>query len=354
MSITNDTAQSGFHVFWGEIAPCDHLLQIYATDEVFLEALEVFVCGGIRAGEAVIVIATAAHLGALNDRIIACGVDVDAARSQDQYIPLDAEATVSKILVGGMPDEELFKQLIKGLIARAGRNSRRVRVFGEMVAILWAEGLNGATVRLEHLWHEFCQQEGSSVFCAYPRIGFTQNFDASIKDICAAHNRVVPAGYPIQGNYSMPSDSRNGGRSDIPQIFNDLPAKARGLKAIIVEDEAIFAETLRELLQELGFIIVGVTGSGREAIECAKSIQPDFVLMDCQIKSDLNGPETAVVIQGLTDRPVPIVFLTAHKASDYPLIQAVAPYVYLRKPFSDADLKAILNDALRLRTEATH
>lgn len=121
------------------------------------------------------------------------------------------------------------------------------------------------------------------------------------------------------------------------------------LKALIVEDEAIVAEDLRSKLQELGFNVIAVTDSGREAIECAKETQPDVVLMDFQIKSDLNGTEAAVVIQGMTDSPIPIVFLTAHAASEFPLLRAVAPYIYLRKPFSDADLKRILNDAVRLR-----
>src|SRR5688500_19228341 len=52
---------------------------------------------------------------------------------------------------------------------------RSVRAFGEMVAVLWANGHNGATVRLEHLWHAFCQSEAFSLFCAYPKTGFTQD-----------------------------------------------------------------------------------------------------------------------------------------------------------------------------------
>jgi two-component system, response regulator PdtaR len=124
------------------------------------------------------------------------------------------------------------------------------------------------------------------------------------------------------------------------------------LKALIVEDEAIVAEGLKLKLQELGFNVIGVTGSGREAIECAKETHPDLVLMDFQIRSDLDGTEAAVVIQGMTESPIPIVFLTAHAASEFPLLRAVAPYVYLRKPFSDADLKQILDDAIKLRAPA--
>jgi hypothetical protein len=191
MNIGGDLQRSGIDVFWGEIAPCEHLVQICADDGVFLDSLEGFLRGGIMAGDGVLVIATASHLNAVEDRLRVHGFDVDAARSRDQYIPLDAEQTLSKFMVGGWPDDDLFKDLVTELIARAGRDGRRVRAFGEMVAVLWARGHNGATVRLEHLWHKLCQEEAFSLFCAYPRIGFTQGADASIREISAMHSKVV-------------------------------------------------------------------------------------------------------------------------------------------------------------------
>ncbi len=54
------------------------------------------------------------------------------------------------------------------------RDGRRVRAFGEMVAVLWDQGQNAATVRLEHLWHKLCPEEKDfSLFCTYPKAGFT-------------------------------------------------------------------------------------------------------------------------------------------------------------------------------------
>ena len=58
-----------------------------------------------------------------------------------------------------------------------------------------------------------------------------------------------------------------------------------------------------------------------------------LVLMDFQIKSDLNGTEAAVVIQGMTDHsPIPIVFLTAHAAVEFPLL-ARSPVCIFEKTF---------------------
>ncbi len=183
--------QQGSDIFWAEITPCDHMVQIYEDDAVFLDSLEGFVGGGIRADDSVIVIATAAHLNALENRLRAQGVEIGAARARDRYIPLDADETLSKFMRKGWPDEDLFAQLVTGLIARARTGGRRVRAFGEMVAVLWAQGQNGATIRLEHLWHAVCQEQGFSLFCAYPRTGFTQDATVSMREICATHSKVI-------------------------------------------------------------------------------------------------------------------------------------------------------------------
>lgn len=99
MNTTIDNPQRGSDIFWGEIAPCEHLVQIYAEQGVFLDSLEGFVAGGLLANEGVIVIATKAHLIALEQRLWARGLDLSAARERDQYIPLDATEALSKFLV---------------------------------------------------------------------------------------------------------------------------------------------------------------------------------------------------------------------------------------------------------------
>jgi hypothetical protein len=95
-------------------------------------------------------------------------------------------------MLNGWPDDYLFEQIVTTLIARAGKGGgRRVRAFGEMVAMLWSQGNAGATVRLEHLWNRMCEQRGLSLLCAYPEIGFTRDADAALREICAAHSKVL-------------------------------------------------------------------------------------------------------------------------------------------------------------------
>ena len=178
-------------VFWGEISPCEHLVQIYEDDDAFLDSLEGFIAGGIMAGDGVVVIATPPHAAALNTRLTRRGIDVASAIEADQFLLLDAEDTLSQFMINDWPDDLLFRELVTRLLQRAKGEGRRVRAFGEMVALLWAQGNNGATVRLEHLWHRLCDEQSFSLFCAYPSSGFTQDASASIKEICDTHSRVV-------------------------------------------------------------------------------------------------------------------------------------------------------------------
>ena len=96
-------------------------------------------------------------------------------------------------MVDGWPDEERFANTIGALLGRAGRDGRKVRAFGEMVALLWAQGHNGATVRLEHLWNEVCTNHALALFCAYPRIGATRDLAESLAEVCALHSKVSAA-----------------------------------------------------------------------------------------------------------------------------------------------------------------
>lgn len=180
------------HIFWGEMAPCEHLVQFYENDSVFISTLESFVRSGIDSGDSVILIATDGTLKAIDQRMSERGVSLKNARRRNQYVALEAKETLSKFVVNGWPDDELFKKVITEVIDRSRGDGRKVRAFGEMVAVLWAEGKSGATVRLEYLWHRLCEKEVFSLLCAYPKSGFTQDAEASMKEICDAHSRVIP------------------------------------------------------------------------------------------------------------------------------------------------------------------
>jgi len=177
--------------FWGEIAPCEHVLQIYENNEVFINTLSGFVGDGINSGESTIVIATECHLESLENKLRAHGINVNSLIREDQYIPVNAEWALSQFMIDGWPDSKLFFSWVSEFLIKVRTKNRKVRAFGEMVAVLWAQGNNGATVQLEHLWNQFCAHEDLTLFCAYPKSGFTEDAAVSLEKICAAHSKLI-------------------------------------------------------------------------------------------------------------------------------------------------------------------
>lgn len=188
---SGEWTRSNMQVFWGEIAPCDHVVQIYENDKIFLDSLEGFIGSGILAGDSTIIIVTAEHKMALETRLIKHGFDLAALAAADRYVALDASEMLSRFMVNNWPDEKLFFELITDLLKRVQKNNRKIRAFGEMVALLWEQGYNGATVQLENLWNQLHKKDEFTLFCAYPKIGFTQDMSSSLDEICCAHSKVV-------------------------------------------------------------------------------------------------------------------------------------------------------------------
>lgn len=192
MDFEQNSRSAGADVFWGEMSPSEHFVQIYDADEAFMDTLEGFIGKGLESGDSAIVIATSAHRRALETRLTAKGLDLNAARLDDSYIDLDAEESLQKFIVDGWPDDARFTAFVGGVLTRARAKGQKVRAFGEMVAIMWGRGDHSATVRLEHLWHKLCLAESFSLFCAYPKVGFTESPATAIDMLCATHSKVFP------------------------------------------------------------------------------------------------------------------------------------------------------------------
>jgi PAS domain S-box-containing protein/excisionase family DNA binding protein len=181
-------------VDWREMGAFEHLVQFYETDAFLLDAVGDFIGTALRAGDAAIVIATAAHCAGLEERLQGDGLDLAAARACAQYVSLDAAEVLSRFMVDGVPAPARFGEVVGDIVARAAAGGRRVRIFGEMVALLAVAGDDAAAIRLEALWNDLQQTHAFALLCAYPmdHLGGEARADL-VGDVCAAHSRVVPA-----------------------------------------------------------------------------------------------------------------------------------------------------------------
>ncbi len=110
----------------------------------------------------------------------------------------------------------------------------------------------------------------------------------------------------------------------------------RKLKVLIADDEAIRLLSLKAQLRSLDMETIGEAGNGREAVELARELRPDIVIMDIKMP-DLDGIEAAKIITA--ERPVPIVLLTAYGERELAeRAMEAGIFAYLIKPVSEADL----------------
>jgi len=116
-------------------------------------------------------------------------------------------------------------------------------------------------------------------------------------------------------------------------------------KILIADDEAYISTQLEERLTFIGYDVVGKASSGEAAIDMARSLRPDLVLMDIIMPGNLDGIAAAEIIK--EEQNIPVIFLTAY--TDDKLIERarnVEPFGYIVKPFQEREIKAVIEVAL--------
>jgi MEDS: MEthanogen/methylotroph, DcmR Sensory domain len=188
-----------------------HVVQFYGRDEELTERVTDYLLGALASGGVAIVIATPEHRHEFETRLAQAGVDLAAARDDGSYLARDAAQTLSQLMAAGQLDGAAFDRVVGTVIAAAGAGGRPVRAFGEMVALLWDDGLVSAAVRLETMWEELGGKHPFSLFCGYRTDAVTRDMDA-FAEVCRLHGEIV------------------GGRSGTARPFafsREAPAEAR-------------------------------------------------------------------------------------------------------------------------------
>jgi len=113
----------------------------------------------------------------------------------------------------------------------------------------------------------------------------------------------------------------------------------------VVDDEAIIILQLKERLTAMGYCVAGMAASGEDAVDKARSLRPDIVLMDIVMPGTMDGIEAAKIIKAELD--IPVIFVTSF-ADDTVIEKAKSarPYGYIVKPFNVLEIKAAIEVAL--------
>ena len=135
-----------------------------------------------------------------------------------------------------------------------------------------------------------------------------------------------------------------------------------GAKILVVEDERITAEDIKDGLIGLGYKVPAVVHSGEDAVKKCGELQPDLVLMDIMLEGEMDGIEASEEIKKHYD--IPVIYLTAYsdentlerakktEPSGYVLKE---PSGFIHKPFEESELHSVIEITLyRYKMEKTH
>ncbi len=115
-------------------------------------------------------------------------------------------------------------------------------------------------------------------------------------------------------------------------------------RVIIADDESVIRTDLREMLTNLGYLVVGEVGDGQSAVNVARELKPDVVIMDIKMP-DLDGIEAAKIMTA--EKIAPVLLLTAYSHRDLVERAKEAGVVgYLVKPFREQEIAPAIDIAL--------
>ncbi len=183
MSVTTDDR---------EVGAGDHVVHFYDDADDLSQIVGPYLNAGLEAGARAVVIATREHRDAFASVLETLGVDVRRAQERGNLLSLDAEEYLERLLVDGNIDLEAFQHAVGEVIRRAADGGRHLRVYGELVDLLWDRGDVAQAIDLEQLWNELIAEVGFPLLCAYRSSGVSEaaNEDA-VRRVCHLHSSIT-------------------------------------------------------------------------------------------------------------------------------------------------------------------
>ncbi len=145
----------------------EHALHVFRDDAGLATTVATFLAPAFSDRQAVLAIGTRAHVAAIEQRLRTEGRDVDAARRRGQYVSMDAEQMIPRLLRNGLPTQETLDAAVGVHVSRLAREHGGVRAFGELMSLLWRDGKRAAALRLEDLWNDSLGDLPLALVCGY-------------------------------------------------------------------------------------------------------------------------------------------------------------------------------------------
>ena len=175
-------------------APVSHFhgVQFYESPDVLCRIVGRFVGEGLEQGAKAVLIVTPDHSRGIEVCLRACDIDVHRLMRAGVLVVVDARDTLNEFMVDGMPNPSAFRRTVGAILKqmRGTKNRCAIRVYGEMVDLLWKDGHDAAAIRLETLWNQLAISHEFDLLCGYSMGNFYKG--AALDEIRAQHTHSVP------------------------------------------------------------------------------------------------------------------------------------------------------------------
>lgn len=167
-----------------------HAVRFYEDDKSLCRIVSGFIAEGLALDQPALIIATRPHIDSIVANLTRAPIDVTRLKEQGDLLLLDARQTLATLMVNGQPDPDFFKASATKAIEQLARGrTKTIRAYGEMVDVLWKDGLSTAAIKMEILWNRLANTHDFSLLCGYAMVNFYK--DAAIDDVCRHHTHVV-------------------------------------------------------------------------------------------------------------------------------------------------------------------
>lgn len=212
--------------------PHDHVVRFYRDDADLVRAIGGALLNGVVGNDAVVIVATPDHRELFRATFREAGIDVPAHEARGELVFLDAQATMDRFIEGDTIDPQRFHSVLGGLLREVRSEGRTIRVYGEMVALLWDAGQIPLVIELEELWNELARELTFTLYCGYQQSHVESDGDQSdFAKICRLHS----SSFGMRENSELVPSSRAVGevlREFTPDTRAPSEARAFALAAV--------------------------------------------------------------------------------------------------------------------------
>ena len=188
----------------GQVASA-HSVQLFDDSESLAGTVAAFLFDGWRRGEPLLVAARPTHWALISRDLAARGCPIEQTIREERLVVLDAAATLATFVQNGNPLPDRFTETVARVVGDlSARFGTRLRIYGEMVDILAAQGEFAAAHKLEQLWNQLAAAYSFTLLCGYESGHFGDpRSDSILRAICEAHDHATAGPHDLLASWLL-------------------------------------------------------------------------------------------------------------------------------------------------------